>query len=100
MIIVVAALIISIVCHLFFIVQKEEGILMTGYNDGLSQMLPFKKFIYDEYTSGNFFYSDSFGLGVDFIPNSAIITRLIFFSFFILLLFLYWKRYILLLPQI
>lgn len=89
MIIVVAALIISIVCHLFFIVQKEEGILMTGYNDGLSQMLPFKKFIYDEYTSGNFFYSDSFGLGGGFYSQlSYYYTTNIFFIFHIAFIFI------------
>lgn len=89
MIIVVVALVISIACHLFFIVQKEEGILMTGYNDGLSQMLPFKKFIYDEYTSGNFFYSDSFGLGGGFYSQlSYYYTTNIFFIFHIAFIFI------------
>lgn len=36
---------------------------MTGLNDGLSQMIPFKYFLYNLYTSGEFFYSESFGLG-------------------------------------
>ncbi len=61
--IIVVALVVSTICHLFFILQKADGILMTGFNDGLSQMLPFKKLIYDEYTRANFFYSDSFGFG-------------------------------------
>ena len=42
---------------------------MTGMNDGLSQMIPFKQFIYNEYTSGNFFYSDSFGFGGGFFSQ-------------------------------
>lgn len=88
-IIVFVALVVSIVCHLFFIVQKEEGILMTGYNDGLSQMLPFKKFIYNEYTSGNFFYSDSFGLGGGFFSQlSYYYTTNIIFIFHIAFIFI------------
>lgn len=89
MIIVVVSLVVSIVCHLFFIFQKEEGILMTGYNDGLSQMLPFKKFIYNEYTSGNFFYSDSFGLGGGFYSHlSYYYSTNIFFIFHIAFIFI------------
>nr|WP_250620991.1 YfhO family protein [Bacillus subtilis] len=33
---------------------------MTGDGDGISQMLPFKKLLYDEYVKGNFFYSYQF----------------------------------------
>lgn len=36
---------------------------MTGLNDGLSQMIPFKYFLYNAYKNGDFFYSESFGLG-------------------------------------
>ncbi|HLR68875.1 MAG TPA: YfhO family protein [Virgibacillus sp.] len=49
--------------HLFFVKEWMDGRYMTGINDGLSQMLPFKKLLYDEYTNGNFFYSNAFGLG-------------------------------------
>lgn len=66
LLIIIGSLYIAIISHLYFIYQKSDGILMTGFNDGLSQMIPFKKFIYDQYTSGNFFYSDSFGLGGGF----------------------------------
>lgn len=36
---------------------------MTGINDGLSQMLPFKQLLYNQYKDGQFFYSPDFGLG-------------------------------------
>ncbi|MFJ8263398.1 YfhO family protein [Rummeliibacillus sp. NPDC094406] len=56
-------LFISIVAHGFFIWQQPNGLLMKGINDGLSQMLPFKQFIYKNYSQGNFFYADNFGIG-------------------------------------
>ncbi|KAB2332144.1 YfhO family protein [Cytobacillus depressus] len=49
--------------HLFFITEWFDGRYMTGINDGLSQMLPFKQLLYDQYKSGEFFYSPNFGLG-------------------------------------
>lgn len=55
--------IIAILSHLFFLVEWFDGRYMLGMNDGLSQMLPFKQLLYDSYTSGNFFYSNKFGLG-------------------------------------
>lgn len=36
---------------------------MAGINDGLSQMMPFKHLLYEQYTNGEFFYSFDFGLG-------------------------------------
>ena len=36
---------------------------MAGINDGLSQMMPFKHLLYEQYTRGEFFYSFDFGLG-------------------------------------
>ncbi|WP_102694131.1 YfhO family protein [Rummeliibacillus pycnus] len=56
-------LLISIMAHSFFIGQQPNGLLMKGVNDGLSQMLPFKQFIYKNYAQGNFFYADNFGIG-------------------------------------
>lgn len=49
--------------HLIFFLVLLKGNYMTGMNDGLSQMIPFKYLLYNEYTTGNFFYSDEFGLG-------------------------------------
>lgn len=62
-IIILSSLIVAFLGHLFFFTAFLEGKYMTGMNDGLSQMIPFKYFLYDEYTSGNFFYSNDFGLG-------------------------------------
>lgn len=54
---------IAFLSHLFFFMEFLKGNYMTGMNDGLSQMIPFKYLLYNEYTSGNFFYSQKFGLG-------------------------------------
>lgn len=52
--------------HLFFIYQRLNGRYMTGMNDGLSQILPFKHFLYSQFKQGEFFYSPDFGLGGSF----------------------------------
>lgn len=57
------SLVMAFLSHLFFLSEWLDGRYMTGMNDGLSQMLPFKKLLYDAYTSGNFFYSNQFGMG-------------------------------------
>lgn len=54
---------IAFLSHLFFFIEFLKGNYMTGMNDGLSQMIPFKYLLYNEYISGNFFYSEEFGLG-------------------------------------
>lgn len=58
-----ASFLVAFLAHLFFLTEWFEGRYMTGIGDGLSQMLPFKKLLYDAYTSGNFFYSNQFGMG-------------------------------------
>lgn len=58
-----ASSLVALLAHLFFLTEWFEGRYMTGIGDGLSQMLPFKKLLYDAYTSGNFFYSNQFGMG-------------------------------------
>ncbi|MDY0410262.1 YfhO family protein [Virgibacillus soli] len=55
--------IVALFAHLFFIIKWLDGSYLIGIGDGVSQMLPFKKLLYDEYTSGNFFYSWKFGMG-------------------------------------
>lgn len=57
------SLIVSILSHLFFLNEWLEGTYMAGPNDGLNQMLAFKQLIYENYTSGNPFYSFQLGLG-------------------------------------
>ncbi|WLV24143.1 YfhO family protein [Aciduricibacillus chroicocephali] len=58
-----AALIISLASHLFLIGEWLDGRYFTGSGDGLSQMLPFKQMLYDQYSKGEFFYNEGFGLG-------------------------------------
>lgn len=59
----VFSFIISIFSHLFFLTEWLEGRYMTGMNDGLSQMLPFKQLLYNQYKDGELFYSPDFGFG-------------------------------------
>lgn len=56
-------LLVALISHLFFLSKFFDGRYMTGMNDGLSQMIPFKYFLYNSITNGDFFYSESFGLG-------------------------------------
>lgn len=70
-IVLLSMMVFSIMAHLFFIIAWQQGIVMKGINDGLSQMLPFKQFIYDKYTAGDFFYATDFGLGGDFFSSLA-----------------------------
>lgn len=60
---ILLSLLVAILSHMFFISEWFNGRFMTGVGDGVSQMLPFKQLLYDEYTSGNFFYSKQFGMG-------------------------------------
>jgi|GEM_PF-509138 len=62
-IVLTASFLIALLSHAFLIGEWLEGRYFTGMGDGLSQMLPFKKMLYDLYSSGEFFYNESFGLG-------------------------------------
>lgn len=66
LILFIGSFLIASLSHFFFLKEWVEGTYMTGPNDGLNQMLPFKQLIYENYTSGNFFYSFQFGFGGDF----------------------------------
>ena len=70
-VVLISMLIISLLAHLFYIITWQQGTVMKGINDGLSQMLPFKQFIYNQYAEGRFFYSADFGLGGDFFSSLA-----------------------------
>ncbi|MDN3450641.1 YfhO family protein [Planococcus sp. APC 3906] len=63
--IAVLCLFLSIAAHAVYLVEWTGSRFMLGPNDGLSQMLPFKSMLYEQYTSGEFFYSPFFGLGGD-----------------------------------
>lgn len=69
------SLFIALLSHLFFITEWFEGRYMTGINDGLSQMQPFKELLYNEFKKGQFFYSPDFGLG------GSIYTQLSYYFF-------------------
>ncbi|MFK2826899.1 YfhO family protein [Bacillus sp. B190/17] len=69
--VIISSLLLSAAAHFFFIQQWLDGYFMIGPNDGLSQMIPFKQFIYEQYSNGNFFYSWAFGLGGGFYSQLA-----------------------------
>lgn len=48
-------IIVAVLSHGFFIYVLGEGGFMTGPGDGMSQMLPFKQLLYEQYAQGNFF---------------------------------------------
>ncbi|MFB4168404.1 YfhO family protein [Virgibacillus sp. JSM 102003] len=60
---IISSLIVAALGHLFFISEWFQDRYMVGPNDGLQQMVTFKKLLYGQYTTGNFFYSYEFGLG-------------------------------------
>ncbi|WP_100331240.1 YfhO family protein [Bacillus xiapuensis] len=68
---IISSLLVSAAAHFFFIQEWLNNRFMLGPNDGLSQMAPFKKFIYENYREGSFFYSWSFGLGGGFYSQLA-----------------------------
>ncbi|MFI3377706.1 YfhO family protein [Mammaliicoccus sciuri] len=43
----------------------KDGIIFTGPNDGIEQMLPIQMYLYEHWTHGTFFYSTDLGLGGD-----------------------------------
>ncbi|RLQ91449.1 YfhO family protein [Planomicrobium sp. Y74] len=62
-ILIVLCLFLSAAAHTAYLLEWAGDRFMLGPNDGLSQMMPFKAILYEQYTSGEFFYSSSFGLG-------------------------------------
>lgn len=63
---------------------------MAGEGDGLAQVLPFKKHLYDQYTEGEFFYSVFFGLGsgtfsgLSYYYSTSIVFILTVIAFYLL----------------
>lgn len=62
-ILIAAAFAAAFFSHFFFLREWWNDSYMLGPNDGLNQIAPFKALLYNEYTSGHFFYSFSFGMG-------------------------------------
>lgn len=75
-------LLLAIIGHSFYIYRFiTEGTIITGPNDGLEQMLPMQKFIYEKVMSGQLFYSNDFGLGGDYYTDLSYYysTSVVFF---------------------
>ncbi|VDG96097.1 Predicted membrane protein [Lysinibacillus sphaericus] len=60
---VMVSVLTAIIAHGFMLSEWMQGRYVVGPNDGLSQMIPFKHFLYESMREGNFFYSERFGLG-------------------------------------
>lgn len=79
----------SFVGHAVFFYQWTRSHFMAGIDDGSSQMLPFKKLLYEQYTSGEYFYSFDFGLGAGtFSELSYYFSTSIVFLLTVLVVFL------------
>ncbi|WP_169871163.1 YfhO family protein [Shouchella patagoniensis] len=81
-----ASILFAIIAHAFFFYQWTNGQFMVGPNDGTAQMLPFKQFLYEEYSKASFFYSHQFGLGGGFFSQLAYYfsTSTVFFITFLI----------------
>ncbi|MFG6114895.1 YfhO family protein [Halobacillus sp. MO56] len=77
-----ASFVTAILAHAFFLYQWTQGVYMVGPDDGLSQMVPFREMLYDQFTSGNFFYSYEFGLGAGTYSQLAYYYGINIFFFF------------------
>lgn len=63
-------LLLSIGAHSYILYKFfKDGILFTGPNDGIEQMVPIQMYIYQKWSSGTFFYATDFGLGGDFFTD-------------------------------
>ncbi|WP_432353063.1 YfhO family protein [Sporosarcina sp. A2] len=62
-VLVLLSVVTAVGAHAFMLSEWTEGRYVVGPNDGLSQMIPFKHFLYEAIRDGNFFYSERFGLG-------------------------------------
>lgn len=49
----------------------KDGVVFTGPNDGMEQMLPIQMYLYEHWTSGSFFYATDLGLGGDMFMDLA-----------------------------
>ncbi|MFC3612092.1 YfhO family protein [Staphylococcus piscifermentans] len=50
----------------FFIQTFHKGIAFSGKGDGFTQLIPFQKYLYHQYTDFKSFYDIGFGLGGDY----------------------------------
>ncbi|MCG2443617.1 YfhO family protein [Staphylococcus epidermidis] len=71
----------SLIGHSYIIFRfHHDGVLSTGPNDGMEQMIPIQMYLYHQWTQGNLFYSTHLGLGGDFFTDLSYYfsTNLIF----------------------
>lgn len=67
---IVTFIVIAIIGHSYIIYRyMHDGILFTGPNDGLEQMVPIQMFLYNHWSHGSWFYASDFGLGGDFFTD-------------------------------
>ncbi|RIO62399.1 YfhO family protein, partial [Staphylococcus haemolyticus] len=60
----------SFIGHSYIIFRFiHDGVLFTGPNDGIEQMIPIQMFLFDKWSDGNLFYATDFGLGGDFFTD-------------------------------
>ena len=63
-------IVLSLIGHSYVIYRFiHDGILFTGPNDGMEQMVPIQMYLFDKWSSGNLFYATDFGLGGDFFTD-------------------------------
>ncbi|SCS95907.1 YfhO family protein [Staphylococcus caeli] len=74
-------ILLAIIGHSYVIYRYVfDGVLFTGPNDGMEQMVPIQMYLFDNWRNGQFFYATDFGLGGDFFTDLAYYfsTNLIF----------------------
>lgn len=60
----------SLIGHAYILYRFfADGLLFTGPNDGMEQMVPIQMFLYEKWSEGTFFYATDFGLGGDFFTD-------------------------------
>ncbi|WP_418128536.1 YfhO family protein [Staphylococcus sp. HKU1] len=84
-------LFLAIIGHGYIIYRFfHDGVLFTGPNDGMEQMVPIQKYLYNQWSHGNWFYSTDFGLGGDFFTDLSyyFTTNILFIINVIIIAFL------------
>ncbi|MFQ3726354.1 YfhO family protein [Staphylococcus equorum] len=63
-------LLLAVIGHSYVIYRFiHDGVLFTGPNDGMEQMVPIQMYLFDNWSHGNWFYASDFGLGGDFFTD-------------------------------
>lgn len=71
---IVLFLCMSLIGHAYILYRFfADGLLFTGPNDGMEQMVPIQMFLYEKWSEGTFFYATDFGLGGDFFYRSIVL---------------------------